>query len=329
MAGTYLNFPFDEDVFLYNWRQLKDPTLTAFLDSGAMVEDSTIAGLIANGSDQYTVPLYGVLADTAPVNYNGATNITTEATAGASETGIVFGRAKGWEEKQFIRDFNSGADPMASIVSQVGRYWSKYLQGVIIGITNAVLGVTAMSSHKVTRSAVPAATDFADAAQEALGDNGNLLTLAIMHSKVANQLADLQLLQYRKYTDPMGIERQLNIADMNGMTVVVDDGMPHTAASGNDPATYTSFLFAPGALRHATAPVEQPVEVARDAATNGGMNMLYTRVRQTVHPEGFSYVKPTSGYTMSPTDAQLTASARWSLVDNAKNVGIVSITTQG
>ena len=104
MAGTYLNFPFDEDVFLYNWRQLKDPTLTAFLDSGAMVEDSTIAGLIANGSDQYTVPLYGVLADTAPVNYTGATNITTEATAGASETGVVFGRAKGWEEKQFIRD---------------------------------------------------------------------------------------------------------------------------------------------------------------------------------------------------------------------------------
>lgn len=327
MAGTYLNFPFDEDVFLYMWRQYRDPVLTAFLDSGAMVEDSTIAGLIANGSDTYSMPFYSVLADTAPVNYNGATNITTEGTAGVSESGVVFGRAKGWEERQFVRDFNSGADPMASIVSQVGRYWAHQRQKLLLGIVGGVMGVSAISTHAITRTAAPTATDFGDAAQEALGDGASLLTLAVMHSKVAQQLADLQLLQFRKYTDPMGIERQLPIADMNGMTVVVDDAMPHTAASGSDAATYTSYLFAPGAIRHASAPVEQPVEVARDAATNGGMNMLYTRIRETIHPEGFTYSKPTSGYTQSPTDAQLTASARWSLVADPKTVGIVSITT--
>lgn len=328
MAGTYLNFPFDEDVFLYLWRQYKDPVLTAFVDSGAVVEDATIAGLIANGSDQYSMPFYSVLADTAPVNYDGATNIATEGTTAVSETGIVFGRAKGWEEKQFIRDFNSGADPMGSIVSQVGRYWAHYRQGLLLSIVGGAMGVAGIASHAITAGDEPKATTIGDAAQQALGDNAGLLTLAVMHSKVAQQLADLQLLEYRKYTDPMGIERQLPIADINGMTVIVDDGMPKTAATGATPATYTTYLFAPGAIRHASAPVEQPVEVARDAATNGGMNMLYTRIRETYHVEGFSYTKPVSNYTASPTDAQLAATANWSLVADHKNVGIVAITTQ-
>lgn len=328
MAGTYLNYPFDEEIFNYRWKNFQDPVLTAFLQSGAVVEDAEIAGLIANGSDTYTTPYNSLLAQTAPVNYDGATNIVTEATTGTSMSGVVFGRAKGWQENQFIRDYNSGADPMGYIVSQVGGYWNHYRQNLLIGIAGAVAGVSAFSSHVIDTQDEPTATVIGDACQEALGDNANLLTLAVMHSKVAQQLADLDLLEFRKYTDDRGIQRQLSIADMNGKVVVVDDSMPHTAASGDTAATYTTYLFAPGFFRHASAPVTMPVEVARDPATNGGMNMLYTRVRETYHPSGFSYSKPNSGYTASPTDAQLTATARWSLVANAKTVGFVSVKTQ-
>lgn len=62
--ATYLNFPFDPELFLYNWENEKDPTLTAMLDSGAVREDATIRGLIANGSDYFTIPFYKVIGGT-------------------------------------------------------------------------------------------------------------------------------------------------------------------------------------------------------------------------------------------------------------------------
>ena len=242
--ATYLNFPFDEEIFYYQWRNEKDPVLTAFLESGAIVEDATIAGLIANGSDTYTMPWYGLLSGT-PDNYDGATDITTDQLTGDAASGIVFGRAHGFKEIEFIRDYNSGAKPMASIASQVARWWNHYRQNLVLGILGGAMGVNDISSHVIDVGGAPDATCFGDASQEALGDNANLLTMAIMHSKVANQLAGLDLLEYRKYTDPLGVQRQLKVADFNGLTVIVDDSMPHTAPSGSGdsakPATYRSY----------------------------------------------------------------------------------------
>ena len=66
-----------------------------------------------------------------PDNYDGDADISTEEVTGKSQSGIVYGRAKGWKDRDFIRDFNSGADPMKQITSQVARYWAKYRQKVI------------------------------------------------------------------------------------------------------------------------------------------------------------------------------------------------------
>lgn len=328
MAGMYLGFPFDEEIFDYRWRNAVDPVSTAFIESGAMIEDADIASKVQNGSDTYTVPFYGVLGGT-PANYDGATDIPVETTSGYTESGIVFGRTQGWSEDQFVRDYNSGADPMASIVSQVARFWQKYRQNLALGILGAALQDKKMTSHVETVSGPITETTISDVATDAFGDYATGLAMAVMHSKVANKLAKLQLLEYRKYTDPMGIERQLPIADINGLTVVVYDGVPTTAASGTStPATYTTYLLAGGALRHASANVEVPVEVSRDPKTAGGKNILYTRIRETIHPDGFSFTKPKSGYTASPTDAQLTAAANWSLVADAKATPIAAVTTQ-
>lgn len=322
--ATYLNFPFDEEIFYYQWQQKRDMVLTEFLNSGGIAEDAAIASLIANGSDTYTVPMYNLLGGT-PENYDGATNITATQLTGASESGIVFGRAHAFKEIEFVRDYNSGADPMGAIAAQVGKWWDHYRQNTVISMLGAVMGVSAISSHVINTAAVPDATCFGDAAQEALGDAAQQLSIAIMHSKVANQLAGLDLLNFRKYTDELGVQRELRVADFNGMTVIVDDSMPSVTADST--TTYTTYLMAPGAIRHAAAPVTTPVEVTRNALTNGGENLLVTRIRETYHPEGFSYTKPGSGYTASPTDAQLTATARWSLVADPKAVGIVAVKT--
>ena len=51
--ATYLGFPFDPELFNYNWANAKDPTLTAMFESGAVAPNAELARLIANGSDFY------------------------------------------------------------------------------------------------------------------------------------------------------------------------------------------------------------------------------------------------------------------------------------
>ena len=344
--AQYLNFHFDPELFLLNWQNTPDLTLTALYDSGAVQENAQIASLIANGGDFYTIPFYDVLGGT-PVNYDGATNITATEHSGIAQNGVVYGRANAWKARQFIRDFNSGADPMQSITAQVAKFWQKRRQAILLKILEGVFSVTDDSTDKwdawqlhttnlaTTSSSAGAAnrvdaTTIADTIQKAVGDNADAFGMAIMHSAVANALAKIDLLEYRKYTDANGVQRPLRIADINGMAVIIDDGVPVKASSSaTGEKEYTTYLFGSGAIQHANAPVSMPYEEKRDALANGGEDYLITRVRETLHPNGFSFVLPSSGYTHSPTDAQLAAAANWRLVGAPKGIAMARIITNG
>lgn len=339
MADTYLGLPFDPELFYNEWQTAPNPRKDAILNSGAVVEDAEIAKKIAGGSNIYTVPFYNILPNTAPVNYDGATDIATEETSGDDLTGVVFGRAKGWTSRDFIKDFHR-TDPMANIISQVAKYKDYQDMKVLIGIIDALFGctptesaiATAWALHKTDISASSgsvsaanklSATAMGDAAVKACGDNAQgLFSLAFMHSTVAQNLANLDLLEFRKYTDERGIQRQLPIADMNGYTVITDDTL--VDASGK----FTTYLLGSGVIRHANAPVERPVEVARDAAKNGGMDMLYTRWRHTYHTNGFTFNKP-SGMGASPADSVLHAATNYDLKFDPKTIAMAKVVSNG
>lgn len=349
MPGTYLGFPFDEELFLMNWKNLPDTTLTAMLNSGALQSNAEIARLISNGSDLYTIPFYNLIGGT-PDNYDGETNITVTDTTGSSQSGIVYGRAHAWKAQDFVIDFNSGADPMMQITSQVGYYWQKQRQQLMLKVLEGIFG-TSDDSGKFLDSWKTHSTDLtvksdteaaeenmlgeasgAEAAQQACGDNSGIFSMAIMHSRVALNLAKKQLLTFRKYTDPNGIERTLNIADYNGMTVVVDDGVGATknsAASSHNVYDYTTYFFGRGALQFATAPVKTPVEIGRERLEKGGYDYMVTRLRETIHPNGFTYKQPSSSYKKSPTDAQLKAPANWLIAYDPKSIAIAKVVSNG
>lgn len=343
MPGTFLNFPFDEELFLMQWQAAQDPVKLAMLNSGAIQNNNEIAGLISNGSNLYTIPFYNVLGGD-PDNYDGNTNITTDEPSGGYQSGVVFGRAHGWKDRDFVHDFNSGANPMQAIASQVAKYWDKQRQSIVLKILSGVFSTTdntggylaAWNQHKTSIAASSGtvgeanklgATTMGDAMQAALGDQASSFAMAWMHSKVAQNLANLQLLQFRKYTDPMGIERQLNIADYNGITVIVDDGVPVANSTISGEKEYTTYVMGVGSLQHATAPVEVPVETARESKTNGGYNELITRMRETYHPNGFVYKLPTG--CKSPTDAQLSAAANWGIAVDPKLIPMARIVSNG
>ena len=92
---------------------------------------------------------------------------------------------------------------------------------------------------------------------------------------------------------------------------------------------YTTYLLGSGAIQRADAPVTLPVETSRDAMTDGGTNYLITRIRETMHPNGFSFKKPGSGYTASPTDAQLSAAANWSIIADPKTIAMAKLVSNG
>ena len=346
MPGTFLGYPFDEEIFLMNWRAAQDPTRTAMIDSGAVQRNAEIARMIANGSNLYTIPFYNVLGGNDD-NYDGTTNMTVTDPDGGSQTGVVYGRMHAWRDKDFIRDFNSGANPMQQISAQVAKYWNKKRQNRLIGIMNGIFGITDDSSdywdawqlHTMNIALATTGTageancvseaSAAEAIQKAVGDNAGIFGMAVMHSKVAMNLAKQNLLQYRKYTDAAGIERTVNIADWNGYTVIIDDGVP--VATNTKDATakdYTTYLLGTGAIQFAEAPVEVPVETSRTVLEAGGYNVLATRLRETLHPNGFSYALPSSS-VISPTDAQLATSAQWKVVVDPKLIPIARIISNG
>lgn len=345
MPGKLLGYPFDEDIFYMQWQAAQDPTRTAMLDSGAVQNNATIARMIANGSNLYTIPFYNVIGGDDD-NYDGTTNMTVSDPTGSSQTGVVYGRMHAWRDQDFVRDFNSGANPMKQISSQVNMYWSKKRQNRLIKIMDGIYTLTDDSAgyldkwkeHTLDLATKTTTADeanmigeasAADAAQKAVGDNSGIFSMAIMHSKIANNLAKKQLLQYRKYTDAAGIERTVNIADWNGLTVIVDDGVPATKNTGGGTGIidYTTYLFGTGAIQFASAPVDTPVEIAREVKEKGGYNILATRLRETLHPNGFSYKLPSS--CVSPTDAQLGTAAQWSVVVDPKLIPMARIITNG
>jgi hypothetical protein len=256
------------------------------------------------------------------------TDIPSEETTATSMSGIIYGRDKAWTARDFVQEL-SGSDPMGHIVSSVGRYWNKYRQSVLLGIINMLFNVGGTdanatdfkTNHILTTNAPIEPTDANYLMTQSLGDNKDQYSLAIMHSRIAMRLENLELLEFRKQTDANGIQRKIRLADWDGLTVVVDDGTTH---SGDE---YSTFLLGNGVIRQANGRQRVPAETKREPEKNNGQDTLYTRIRETIHPNGFSFKIPDTGWSESPTDAQLFDPANWALKFPAKSIPIAKLVT--
>lgn len=282
----------------------------------AMLTDQT-------GGNYISLPMTGRIGGTA-INYDGATNITATALETFLQSMIVVGRAKAWEEKDFSFDI-TGHDFMADIAAQVAEYWDDVDQATLLAILAGMFGVTTNSfaaNHTLdltsaTKKTVDA-TSLNAVVQKAAGANKNIFTVAIMHSVVATNLENQQLLEYIKGTDANGMQRSTNMATWNGRTVLVDDDVP-VDTTGTNPV-YTTYILGAGAFDYCDVGAKVPSEIYRDPTTVGGKDMLITRQRKLFAPKGFSFVQPSTAI-ISPTDAQLATAARWTPVKDSAGTG--------
>lgn len=329
MASIFDSKYFNPEVFAKYLETVPRVKQNAFLKSGVLRTRNELKNLLTDqtGGNFISVPMVGRIGGTA-LNYDGSTNITATSLDTFLQSMIVVGRAKAWTERDFSYDI-TGHDFMADIARQVGEYWDDVDQATILSILKGIFGVSTNSfntdhtldiSGGTGAAANVDATTLNNAIQQAAGANKNIFTMAIMHSAVATNLENLQLLDYAKGTDANGLQRDMSMATWNGRTVLIDDeGTVETTGSGSSAVTkYTTYLLGEGAFDYCDCGAKVPTEVARDPATNGGMDTLYTRQRKLFAPRGFSFVQPSTAI-ISPTDAQLETAARWTPVKDTNS----------
>ena len=288
---------FNGEVFQKYVDRIPNTKLNELLKSRAIVQRQDLASAMTDqvGGNYITTPLKGLIGS-APVNYDGETNIDTHQTKTFSHSRVVVGRANSWTERDFSYDITGGVDFMENIAQQISEYWDEIDQDTLVHILNGVFSMSDAKGQEFVQSHtydVTSATNsegvvgYMDgttlntAIQRACGDHKGKFSLAIMHSFVATNLENLKLLVYLKYNDANGLQRDLTIGTLNGRLVMVDDSMP--TAEDESTATYAKTS-------------DQAVVAGKTYYTRSGSspNYVYTPVADPVDANIGSYYEKTA-----------------------------------
>ena len=238
---------FNEEVFEKYTKTLPSTKENSLIKNGLFTVVNKYKSKLVDQTGGYAIeePIKGRLGGT-PSNYDGSTNIEkgTERPT-FQQRKIAYGRAKAWGEYDFASDISgTNFKPEAQ---EVKDYWDENRQGVVLSILKGIFGMSGgvngqfveKHTYDISEEDGTAANMAADtmnrAAQKALGDKKAALNMIFMHSAVSTNLEGLNLINFLKYTDDQGIERDLTIGTFNGRLVVVDDEVQEL--NGYDEAT--------------------------------------------------------------------------------------------
>lgn len=232
---------FNPEAFKYAVDRIPRTRLNEMRKSKVLTGDPDIREVFAsqNGTSYARIAQRGLL-DGDAVNYDGQTDITATSTKTFERGVVVIGRAKGWVERDFSYDITGGIDFMDNVAAQVADYWQDVDQDTLLAILKGIFSMTSTKgaafvkkhTFDVKGNMEPATLNTATA--KACGDRKKKFAMIFMHSAVATNLENLNLLNALKYTDKDGVTRDLTLYTWNGKLVIVDDGMPVEAVA----ATY-------------------------------------------------------------------------------------------
>lgn len=239
---------FNNEVFEKYLKTLPSTKENSLVKNGLFTVVNKYKAKMAEQTGGYAVlePIKGRLGGT-PVNYDGNTDIPAGAERDTFfQRKICYGRAQSWGEYDFASDI-TGTNFMAE-AQEVKDFWDEQRQATVLSILKGIFSMTGgadgnfVTKHTYDISEESTSTLGADslnrAAQQALGDKKGQFDIIFMHSAVSTNLEGLNLIQFLKYTDSEGIERDLTIGTFNGKLVIVDDEVQEL--NGYDAATSTT-----------------------------------------------------------------------------------------
>jgi hypothetical protein len=341
-TGTFGGFSFDPEVF--SGYMAEQPTWNdAIINSGILVQDSTIMDLIGTKGNVATLPFYVPIdeADSQALNNDGETDNTPVEITGKKQTAMLIQRMKAWKAQDFTKEL-TGAEPMTHVANSVAGFYKQTRVRDLMAIVDAVLSLTGMSSHITDISAAKPsgggsatatdankidATTLIFAQQKALGDSSEKMGLLFLNSYIFAKYKALGLVDYNKYTVTNALAGDVNLPSIGGFIPVVSDR--YTVDTSGDIPVYKTYMIGAGSILTCDKTnYEDPYYADYDPETKAGIRKLYTKQGYVLHPNGFSI--DTSKITKeSPTNAELGAKANWSLVYNHKNIRMGMIKSNG
>lgn len=235
---------FNENVFEKYLRTLPSTKENSLIKNGLFTVVNKYKSKMSEQAGGYfvTEPIKGRIGGD-PVNYDGNTDIGVGTERPTYlQTKICYGRANVWGEYDFATEL-TGENFMAE-AQEVKDYWDGERQKTVLSILKGIFSMTGgangefVEKHTYEVDGNLEADTLNRASQKALGDKKQNLGIMFTHSAVSTNLEGLNLINFLKYTDADGIERDLTIGTYNGKLVVVDDDMPSTeVASTYAPST--------------------------------------------------------------------------------------------
>lgn len=233
---------FNENVFEKYLRTLPSTKENSLIKNGLFTVVNKYKSKMSEQAGGYfvTEPIKGRIGGD-PVNYDGNTDIGAGTERPTYlQTKICYGRANVWGEYDFATEL-TGENFMAE-AQEVKDYWDGERQKTVLSILKGIFSMTGgangafVEKHTYEVEGNLEADTLNRASQKALGDKKQNLGIMFTHSAVSTNLEGLNLINFLKYTDADGIERDLTIGTYNGKLVVVDDDMPSTEVA----ATYAA-----------------------------------------------------------------------------------------
>jgi hypothetical protein len=298
------------------------------IQSGAIVRDAAMDGLLAGGGLTFDTPSFRdldddedrVSTDGVPAGYTGGTADPDPLKIGTSdEISVRLSRNNSWASSDLASAL-AGKDPAEAIADRIAYYWTRRLQAAFVATMKGIFADNAAApagaehvindmTHDIKGGAfVDGVTNFsAEAFLDAaltMGDSQEGLTMAMVHSVVYNRMQKNNLIDF--IPDARG---EIMIPTFLGREVIVDDGVPFNAG------VFETWMFGPGAVRMGAGAPKVPTEVERKpgAGNGGGAEVLHNRVEWALHPVGHKYAgtAPKGGPSNAATANNLAHAGSW------------------
>ncbi|TWI52977.1 hypothetical protein IQ22_02812 [Pseudomonas duriflava] len=309
---------------------------TNLFNSGILARNNEMNALLASPSNVFNIPFWLSLDSTIEPNYSNDVyeDIATPlAIATAEQTARAAYLNEGWATMNLVKNITN-QDPLDFVAGQLVSYWQRQAQRRVIATAMGVYNnnVASNGSDMVVDAGGTITAEAIIRAKATMGDyTANALGAIAMHSAVFTQLSILNLIDFT----PIGDQVPLN-GRYQGMTVIIDDGLPVIAAATEGaPASYISIVFKGGAIGYAE---EQPagldglaVERVEARGNGGGVETLWSRRDMLVHPFGYKFLSATiTGNTtetrpQSASWADLALATNWQRTVDRKQVPIAFI----
>ncbi|MDB5490354.1 MAG: capsid protein [Micavibrio sp.] len=275
--------------------------------------DEDVATTLSGGGKSVHLPFFKDLTGTEQL-IDDTTDLVINSIATDQDVAAVFFRAQVFGASDLSGEL-AGDDPMGAIADRFADYWVRRMQAALISTLAGAMGAASMASNVLDISALTGGAQIFDGeafidATGLLGDHQDALVAMAIHSATLNLMKKQDLIDYA-----LDSEGKATIPTYQGKTLIVDDGMP--VASG----TYTSYLFAKGAIAYAEGTPKVPAATERQELKGGGMEYIVNRKKWVMHPRGIKWIGTPAGPT--PTNAEVATTTNWTRVYDPKAIRIV------